>query len=98
MVVKPRSHFLDKNRSAHARELQHRTTSVDGAFRDYAGSLPPGLYGGEIRNDSPHRVRHAVLGLDGYTHVGRDENRNVTISGRQVGIADPAAEQAGVDA
>src|SRR5581483_10818768 len=74
--------FPDKNRAAHARDLQQRSAAVHRAIGHDARALAPRLNSGIIGYDTPKRVRHPVLGLDPYTNIRRDQDRYVTISRR----------------
>src|SRR5678816_3821977 len=62
-----------KNRATHPRNLQQRTPTVHRPFRDHPWTLAAGLNFMKIGHDSPKRIRHVVLGLNGYTHVRRNQ-------------------------
>src|SRR5262245_20471050 len=59
----------DKNRATHPRNLQQRAATIHRPFRDHPWTLAVGLNLTKIGHDPANRVRHIVLGLNGYTHV-----------------------------
>src|SRR5215468_3095592 len=89
--------FTNKNRSGGGGELKYRTPAIHLTFRDQLSALTAHGHTVELGEDAAHGVGHIVPRMDIDTHVRRDEDGYVPITGGEERIREPGAEEGGHD-